>query len=176
MTAIRDATEDDRLRHGDAVRLLELAERGDVELGVPPQGWLADLRGEFGGELAKRVEALLGMPGVVGLPQIARLSDVTFPSPNLFPGAYVDGFSEAWHAVAASWHGPGHRPGAFDRWYIESHLFGARDVVLTDDDGLRTMCDRLGGEHGFQVEAESVLSSWLAGADVGPRTKPPPPP
>lgn len=156
MTALRDATEDGRPGHGAALKLLELAERGEVELGVPPQGSLADLAGRFGGGLDERVKSLLKLPGVVGLPQIARLSDITFPSPTLIPGAYVDGFSEAWNAVATSWNGPGHRPGAFDRWYVESHLLGARDVLLTDDRGLRTMCNRL-GEHGFRVEAESLL-------------------
>jgi len=84
MTAIRDAMYDDREQHGDALRLLEAAERGDVELGVPPQGSLADLRGRFGGELAGRVQALLARPGVVALPQVARLSDVTFPGEDFY--------------------------------------------------------------------------------------------
>jgi hypothetical protein len=156
MTAIRDATYDDREMHGDALRLLELAERGEVELGVPPQGSLADLRGQFGGELAKRLQALLARPGVVGLPQVARLSDVTFPGDNLLPGAYVDGFHEAWDAIALNWNGPGKRPGDFDRWYVESHLLGRRDVLVTDDLALRTMCDRLSNDHGFPVRAESL--------------------
>jgi hypothetical protein len=161
MTAIRDATYGDRQRHGDALRLLDLAERGEVELGVPPQGSLADLRGQFGGELAQRVQGLLARPGVVGLPQVARPSDVTFPSENLLPGKFIDGFDERWDAVAADWHGPGKRPGDLDRWYVESHLLGARDVLLTDDLALRTMCDRLRNEHGLSVYAES-LSSYLA--------------
>lgn len=161
MTAIRDATYDDRERHGDALRLLELAECGEVEVGVPPQGSLADLRGQFGGELAGRVQGLLARPGVVGLAQVARLSEVTFPGDNLLPGAHVDGFHEAWDAIAGDWNGPGKRPGDFDRWYVESHLLGGRDVLLTDDLALRTMCDRLRNEHGFSVHAES-LSSYVA--------------
>jgi hypothetical protein len=158
MTAIRDATYEDREHHGDALRLLELAERGDVELGVPPQGSLADLRGQFGGELAERVQGLLARPGVVGLPQVARLSEVTFPGAGLLPGAYVDGFHEAWDAIAAHWNGPGQRPGDFDRWYVESHVLAGRETLITDDLGLKTMCDRLRNEHGFPVHAESLRS------------------
>ncbi len=158
MTAIRDATYDDREQHGAALRLLELAERGEVELGVPPQGSLADLRGQFGGDLAQRMQGLLARRGVVGLPQVARLSDVTFPSGNLLPGAYVGGLHEAWGAIAADWNGPGKCPGDFDRWYVESHLLSDRDVLLTDDLALRTMCDRLRREHGFPAHAESLLS------------------
>jgi hypothetical protein len=158
MTAIRDATYEEREHHRDALRLLELAERGDVELGVPPQGSLADLRGQFGGELAEQVQGLLARPGIVGLPQVARLSDVTFPGQNLLPSAYVEGFHEAWDAIAADWNGPGQRPGEFDRWYVESHVLGDRDVLITDDQGLRTMCDRLRNEHGLAVHAESVRS------------------
>ena len=111
MTAIRDATYEEREHHRDALRLLELAERGDVELGVPPQGSLADLRGQFG-ELAEQVQGLLARPGIVGLPQVARLYDVTFPGQNLLPSAYVEGFHEAWDAIAADWNGPGQRPGS----------------------------------------------------------------
>jgi hypothetical protein len=158
MTAIRDATEEDREHHRDALRLLELAERGDIELGVPPQASLADLHGQLVGELAEQVQGLLTRPGVVGLPQVARLSDVTFPGQNLLPGVYVEGFHEAWDAIAADWNGPGQRPGDFDRWYVESHVLGGRDVLITDDQGLRTMCDRLRDEHGFAVRAESICS------------------
>jgi hypothetical protein len=95
MTAIRDLVYEDRERHAEALTLLKQAAAGIVELGVPPQGSLADLHGQFGGDLAKRIEELLSKPGVVGLPQIARVSEVTFPSESLFPGAYVKGFSEA---------------------------------------------------------------------------------
>ena len=91
----------------------------------------------------------------------ARLSDVTFPGGSLLPGAYVDELHDAWDAIAADWNGPGRRPGDFDRWYVESHLLGGRDILLTDDVALKTMCDRLRKEHGLLVEAES-LSSYIA--------------
>lgn len=165
MTAIRDAAYEDRERHGDALRLLELAVRGEVELGIPPQGTLADLHGQFSGELAGRVQGLLARPGVVELPEIARLSDVTFPAPDLLPGAYVDGFDKAWEALATDWNGPGSRPGDLDRWYVESHLLEGRDVLLTDDRALRTLCDRLRDEWDFPVRAES-LSSCVARLDA----------
>jgi hypothetical protein len=156
MTAIRDAAYDERERHDDAQILLKRAERGEVELGVPPQGWLADVRGQFDGALAERVQGLLARPGVVELAQVARLSDVTFPGEKLLPGTYVEGFQEAWNAIAADWNGPGERPKDFDRWYVESHLLDGRDVLLTNDLGLRTMCDRLRKERGLAVHAESL--------------------
>jgi hypothetical protein len=158
MTAIRDVVEDGRAQHTEALKLLALAERGEVELGIPPQGSLADLRGQFGGELAQQIRALLTRPGVVELPQIARLSDVTFPSPTLWPGHYIEGFGGAWDAVANHWKtDQGRCPGSFDRWYVESHILGGRDVIVTDDRALRAMCDRLRDEHGLAVQAESLL-------------------
>jgi hypothetical protein len=35
-------------------------------------------------------------------------------------------------------------------------FFDGRDVFLTDDLGLSTMCDRLRKEHGFAIHAESL--------------------
>jgi len=125
-------------------------------LGVPPQGWLADVRGQFSDELAERVHRLLARPGVVELSQVARLSDVTFPGEDLLPGASVAGFHEAWNAIIADWNGPGKRPGDFDRWHVESHILDDRDILVTDDLALRTMCNRLRKEHGFDVHAESL--------------------
>jgi hypothetical protein len=103
MNVIRALRDRRRARHADARRLLDAAARGDVELAVPPQGSLADLHGQYAGDLAKDIEAMLAKPGVVELPQVARLSAVTFPAENLFPGHFVAGFDEAWNAVAADW-------------------------------------------------------------------------
>jgi hypothetical protein len=94
MTAIRDLSYEDRPPHLDAVKWLAAAHKGEVELGIPPQGTLADLGGQFGSELAGRVADLANQPGVVALPQLARLSEVTFPGENLLPGYFVEGFSE----------------------------------------------------------------------------------
>jgi hypothetical protein len=158
MTAIRDAVEEGRAQHAEGLTLLALAERGEVELGVPPQGALADLHGQFGGDLAQQIRALLTRPGVVELPQIARLSDVTFPSVTLWPGHYVEDFGGAWDAVADDWKtDKGPCPKSFDRWYVESHVLGGRDVIVTDDRALGAMCDRLRDEHGLAVQAESLL-------------------
>lgn len=157
MTAIRDLVYENRERHQDGLRLLGLAERGRVELGIPPQGSLADLRGQFGGDLADRIKALHLRDGVVGLPQLARLSEVTFLGENLFPGHFVEGFTEAWAQASATWNThQGKCPGDFDRWYVESHIAERRDVLVTDDEPLRVMTDRLREEHGLAVQTESL--------------------
>ena len=137
MTAIRDATYDDRERHRDALKPLELAKR-DVELGVPPQGSRTDkLDGQFGGDLVERVRGLLSEPGVVELPQVARLSEVTVPGADLLPGVDVHGLHEAWDTIVptgsgreASWGlrsvlrrvAPSRRPG-----YSLHRRLGAQD-------------------------------------------------
>jgi hypothetical protein len=145
--------------HADASRLFTTAARGDVELAVPPQGSLADLHGQYGGELARDVATVLSKPGVVELSQVARLSDVTFPAKNLLLGHFVEGFDQAWSAVAAGWKThQGKLPGAADRWYVESHLLAGNDVLVTDDRALRAMCDRLRVEHGLEVDSESLVS------------------
>jgi hypothetical protein len=157
MNVIRASLDRNRGGHADASRLLDAAARGNVELAVPPQGSLADLHGQYDGDLARDIDALLTKPGVVGLPQVARFSDVTFPSETLFPGHFLAGFDEAWDAVAADWKThQGACPGAEDRWYVESHLLAANDVLATDDRALRTMCDRLREEHGLAIAAESL--------------------
>jgi hypothetical protein len=69
----------------------------------------------------------------------------------------VDGFTDAWDRVSATWKThQGKRPGGFDRWYVESHIAGWRDVLVTDDEPLRVMCDRLRAEHGLVVRTEAL--------------------
>lgn len=133
-----------------------------MELAVPPQGTLADLRGQWEGDLAADLRTVATLPGVVPLPQIARLSEVTFPSETLYPGYYVDGFDEAWSQIVTTWKThQGRCPGAVDRWYVESHIAAQRDVLLTDDRALQAMCDRLGTEHGLPIRAEG-LAAYIA--------------
>jgi hypothetical protein len=157
MNVIRAHLDPRRAGHADASRLIAAAARGDVELAVPPQGSLADLHGRYGGDLARDIATLLSQPGVVELPQVARVSDVTFPADNLFPGHVVEGFAEAWSAVATDWKThQGALPGAADRWYLESHLLAGNDVLVTDDGALRAMCDRLRVEHDLDVASESL--------------------
>ena len=40
--------------------------------------------------------------------------------------------------------------------YVESHLLDGRDVFLTNDVGIRTICTRLRDEYGFPSYAESL--------------------
>ena len=157
MNVIRAYIDPGRAGHANASRLIAAAALGDVELAVPPQGYLADLHGQYSGDLARDIAMLLSKPGVVELPQVARLSDVTFPADNLFLGHFVEGFAEAWSAVADEWKThQGALPGAADRWYVESHLLAGNDFLVTDDGALRAMCDRLRVEHGLDVASESL--------------------
>ena len=70
MNVIRASLDRKRAGHADASWLLNAAACGDVELAVPPQGSLADLRGRYRGDLARDIQALLTKPGVVELPQV----------------------------------------------------------------------------------------------------------
>jgi hypothetical protein len=162
MTAIRDLTDEQRKGHCDGLKLLERADAGRIEIAIPPQGTLADLHGEFDGELARQVEQLRSRKGVVELPQLAYASDVTFPANNLLPGYGVDRLHQAWREVVGSWKThEGRCPGDVDRWYVESHIAAKRDVLITDDGPLRALCRRLREEHGFAIEAES-LAEYVA--------------
>jgi len=156
MSVLRAALDPSEGGHEDAVGLLELAGGDVLEIGVPPQGARADFGGDMATPKAQRVLALLAGPGVVELRQLAVPSDVTYPGPNFFPEEPIEGFAEAWSAVEADWHGPGHKPGDQDRWYVESHVARRRDVLVTDDEGMRTMCRRLRDEHGFNITVESL--------------------
>lgn len=157
MNVIRASCNQNRKGYDAATTLLHAAAHGEIKLAVPPQGALADLHGEYDGELASYIKALTARAGVVELPQVARVSDVTFPSSNLFPGQFVAGFDETWNVIAADWKThQGRCPGGEDRWYVESHLLAGNDVLVTDDRALRAMCDRLSVEHGLTVVAESL--------------------
>jgi hypothetical protein len=156
MSVLRAALDPNRAGHDDAVQLLKLAGDGVLEVGVPPQGARADFRGDMSTPPAQRVLELLAGPEVVELRQLAVPSDVTYPGANFFPEEPVDGFADAWNAVDADWNGPGHKPGVQDRWYVESHVARKRDVLVTDDRGMRTMCARLRDEHGFEITVESL--------------------
>jgi hypothetical protein len=155
-SVLRTALDPDRDGNEDAVRLIGLAADGVLEIGVPPQGMRADFGGDTTTQTAKRVLTLLDGPGFVELEQLAWPSDVTYPAENLYPETPVEGFAEAWDAIAADWNGPGRRPGDQDRWYVESHVARGRDVLVTDDQGLLTMCRRLRDEHGIEIVAESL--------------------
>jgi hypothetical protein len=156
MSVLRAVFDPGRTGHEDAVRLLKLAAAGMLQIGVPPQGARADFRGDMTTPLARRVLTLLTSPGVVELRQLAVSSDVTLPGPNFFPESPVQGFAQAWATIDADWNGPGSKPGSQDRWYVESHVARGRDVLVTDDQGMQTMCGRLRDEHDIQVTARSL--------------------
>jgi hypothetical protein len=158
MTAVRDILEDERPRHRLGLELLDHAACGAVELGVPPQGIRADLSGFLHGDLAPRIRMLVSAPGVVELPQIARMASVTLMDENLLMGSVVPDFAEAWKRVVNTWKThQGGVPGDLDRWYVETHMLCGREVLVTDDRALRAMCGRLQSEHGLAVQAETIL-------------------
>jgi hypothetical protein len=156
MSVLRTVLYPERDGHGDAVRLIRLAGEGGLEIGVPPQGMRADFRGDLTTPVAQSVLALLDGPGFVEVEQLGWPSDVTYPSESLSPETPVEGFGDAWEAIAADWNGPGQKPGDQDRWYVESHVARGRDVLVTDDQGMLTMCRRLHGEHDIEIVAESL--------------------
>lgn len=94
MTAVRDILEDERPRHRLGLELLGHAARGAVELGVPPQGIRADLGDFLHGDLTARIQMLKSAPGVVELPQVARMASVTLMDENLLMGSVVPDFAD----------------------------------------------------------------------------------
>jgi hypothetical protein len=139
-----------RSRHQLAVELFARHRAGTVRLAIAPQGHRLDADGK----LSQQIQQLIGDEAIVELPQLAYLSSQTYPSPTLFPGAFVPGFGEAWAQIIATWKThEGRPPGNTDRMHVETHVFQARDVFLTDDGPLLVMCRRLRQEHGFEVEA-----------------------
>lgn len=162
----RDFLESTRSGHADAVVLFRLARDGLVELAFAPQGYALDVIGE----LSDRLRAILEIENTREAPQIAYASEVTFPSEDLFPGAYVQGFSEAWRTVASTWHThQGKVPQDQDRLHVETHVHAERDVFLTSDKSLIKMCDRLRDEHGIPISASS-LAEYLSTRRNRPRT------
>jgi hypothetical protein len=153
VTVARDYLDSEREGHRQAVTLFELARKGEVELAAAPQGYRLDVEGD----LAERLRATFREEGVAEARQLAYPSRVTYPGPNLFPGAYVPGFGEAWTEVVATWRSHEWKPPqGEDRFHVETHVMEGRDVFLTDDRPLRVMCRRLREEHGVPVVAMSL--------------------
>lgn len=139
-------------RHALAVELFELAERGEVELATAPQGYRLDLR--KGRAAAEQLRAAFERQEVgQQARQIARVSEVTYVGEDLIVGHYVEGFVEAWAAIAEGWR---RAPKPADRFHVETHIAEGRDMFLTDDKRLLTMCRRLREEHGFPIVAMSL--------------------
>jgi hypothetical protein len=153
-TVARDYTDPSRPRHARSAELFELAREGAVELSTAPQGYRLDATGD----LAQQLESMFASEGVTEAPQLAYASEVTFPSDNLFPGAYVDGFAEAWDTVVATWRShEGKPPQIGDRFHVQTHVHEQRDVFLTDDRPLLVMCRRLREEHGVPIVAMGLV-------------------
>jgi hypothetical protein len=152
-TVVFDLVFERRERHAPAEELFALFRRGDVELASAPLGHRLDANGKLAARLRARLEA----DGVPDLRQLAYATEATYPGEDLFPGQYVEGFREAWDAVANSW-GPNEKspPGANDLLHIETHVFERRDIFITDDQAVLTMCRRLRDEHEVAVEAMRV--------------------
>jgi predicted nucleic acid-binding protein len=134
-------------RHALALALFELAERGEVELWAAPQGYRLDrMRAESVEQLREAFER----EEVNQARQVARVSEVTFPGEDQFPGHHVEGFVEAWATIAENWP---KAPGPADRFHVETHMVEGRDVFITDDKRLLKMCRLLSDRHGFSIEA-----------------------
>jgi hypothetical protein len=92
VTVARDFRCAGRERHAYAEALFELARKGDVELVTAPQGYRLDVSGDLAGQLSRA----FAEENVAEANQLAYLSEATYPSESLVPGAYVAGFNEAW--------------------------------------------------------------------------------
>lgn len=134
LTVARDylAADDEkrRERHKQAAVLLALAEAGEVELAIAPQGYRLDAQGD----LAEQLRTLFSGQGVEEARQLASVSEVTYPSEDLSPGQYVDGFAHAWDLIIGTWRSHEWKPPKLaDRFHVETHVLEKRDVFLTDD-------------------------------------------
>ena len=136
-TVLIDFLDESGDRHALAEELLDLAERGEIELAVAPQGYRAERRGD----LTEQIAEAFTRKGVVEARQVARVSEVTYLP--LVLGHYVKGFPEACAGSSAS---------HADRFHVETHLADGRDVFITDDKRLLSLCERLRGQ-GFPIVA-----------------------
>jgi hypothetical protein len=151
ITVVRDFLDLSRPRHQEAQELFALADGDEVELIVAPQGYRDDVPE---GTLREQLQGLITSGHVSEARQLARLSNVTYPSKNLFPGQFVRGFQEAWQAVIDTWKTHEAKPpGDKDRWHVETHILEGADVFLTDDRPLCVMCRRLHDEHEITIDA-----------------------
>jgi hypothetical protein len=145
-TVAIDLLDPEAERYALAVELFNLHKRGEIELAMAPQGY----RGERRGDRTEQIREAFQREGIEQARQVARVSEVTFPGPDLFPGNYVEGFAEACEEIAADWR---RAPGGADRFHVETHLTEGRDVFITDDRRLLVLCRRLREEHGFPIVA-----------------------
>lgn len=157
-TVIRDLLDERRSQHILAVKLFEMADTGEIELAVAPQGHRDDV---WEGDVKEKIQSLVGSGRLAESEQVSRVSDVTLLP--LMVGHYTEGFDEAWTAVLAGWKThEGKRPGDKDRWHVETHLLDPAKIFITDDGPLLIMCRRLHDEHGLTIRAMR-LEEYLEG-------------
>lgn len=98
VNVVRDFLDSRRDGHKLATELF--ARNGsDIDLAIATQGNQLDATGFLGGELREA----LAREGISETRQLAYLSEATYPSEDLFPGQYVDGFKEAWNQIIDTW-------------------------------------------------------------------------
>jgi hypothetical protein len=154
VTVARDFLDASRERHSSATKLFKFFRAGEVDLVTAPQGYALDVQGD----LAEQLRAVLGEEQVREAPQLAYPSAVTFPSENLFPGAYVEGFGKAWGRIAASRPESNRWPPRLpDRYHVETHVHQGRNVFVTDDQPLLEMCQRLKEDEGIPIVAMGLV-------------------
>lgn len=163
VNVVRDFLDPRRDGHKLATELF--AQNGsDIDIAIAAQGHQLDATGLLGGELR---EALI-KEGISETRQLAYLSEATFPSKDLFPGQYVDGFKEAWNQAIHTWKtDQGQPPAPPDDFHVEAHVLDKRDFFLTGDRALRAMCRRLHDEHQIPIVAMTVggYFEFRAGTD-----------
>jgi hypothetical protein len=167
-TVILDLLNSSRARHANALRLVAMAEAGEVEIGVAPQGSRFDEdpdRGDF----IEQLRRAFPRAGIVELAQLSYLSDETYFPLDL--GNDNLAFGKALQEVCGSWdsdrHGQG-PPLEEDAWHLETHVTEKRDVFLTNDGeksgGVLSAVERLNDEHGFTINAMRLEEFVAAGS------------
>jgi hypothetical protein len=151
-TVARDLLDPDRPRHSVAQKIAGMAEAGAVEIAVAPQGH----RFDYKPDLVQALQGAFPRARIIELPQLAYLSEETYPSETLYPGNYDLDFGKALRDVSTSWdsdrHGKG-PPEEKDAWHLETHVTEKRDVFITDDRGVLNAVERLNTEHGYTINA-----------------------
>jgi hypothetical protein len=118
------------------------------------------------GDLAEQIRRLFADATLTQARQVARLSRVTYPSKNLYPGQYVSGFAEAWNKISSQWgsHDGKAPPGLADAFHVETHVLERGDVFLSNDRSLLSMCRWLHDEYDFSIVAMK-LEDFVATVD-----------
>lgn len=153
-TVVLDYLRPNRAGHPFACALFELADSGQVELRIAPQGH----RFDAWGELRDDIYRMLATTSLRESPQLAYLSEQTFPAEDLFPGHHIEGLRAAWDAELETWGSDGQRgskPGDQDWWHVETAVADGSIALLTGDHGIHNMCRKLRGRR-FRTDATTV--------------------